>query len=164
MTGCRKPAADTHVDVSRAAQIRDIEASFAAANGPELSALRHPNKPNVTAVEYYDVLPDASIWANAYDLFRFSERPGDKPRPPDVGHVSVVKLTSPYATYRRTIPDWTVLYSVLWSPTATISLHITSPKKMRPLSSSSTHDFNYLSTGSRKMKCVLLTPYHVHHS
>ena len=25
------------------------------------------------------MLPDAEIWANAYDLFRFSERPGERP-------------------------------------------------------------------------------------
>jgi len=31
------------------------------------------------AVESYPLLPDADIWANQYDLFRFSERPGDRP-------------------------------------------------------------------------------------
>ncbi|THH28830.1 hypothetical protein EUX98_g5361 [Antrodiella citrinella] len=69
------------IDVSRSAQIRDIESSFAAVEEFDLAELRHPNKPRVTAVESYDILPDADIWANAYDLFRFSERPGD--RPPD---------------------------------------------------------------------------------
>ncbi|KAF8202390.1 RNA polymerase II-associated protein, partial [Pholiota molesta] len=44
-----------------------------------LETLQHPNKPNVTAVESYPILPDADIWANQYDLFRFSERPGDRP-------------------------------------------------------------------------------------
>ncbi|KAF9218506.1 RNA polymerase II-associated protein [Gyrodon lividus] len=71
-----------HIDVSRPAQLRDIEASFAACNNPsqfDLSTLRHPNKPSVTAVESYEIYPDADIWANAYDLFRFSERPGEKP-------------------------------------------------------------------------------------
>lgn len=70
------------MDVSRSAQIRDIEASFAAVEDFDLSQLRHPNKPKITAVDSYEILPDASIWANAYDLFRFSERPGD--RAPDV--------------------------------------------------------------------------------
>ncbi|KAI6010676.1 RNA polymerase II-associated [Pisolithus orientalis] len=71
-----------NIDISRAAQLRDIEASFAACNEPSqfsLSTLRHPNKPEVTAVESYEIFPDADIWANAYDLFRFSERPGDRP-------------------------------------------------------------------------------------
>ncbi|KIM53429.1 hypothetical protein SCLCIDRAFT_1222827 [Scleroderma citrinum Foug A] len=69
------------MDVSRPAQLRDIEASFAACNDPSqfsLSELRHPNKPDVTAVDSYEIFPDADIWANAYDLFRFSERPGER--------------------------------------------------------------------------------------
>ena len=32
----------------------------------------------LTAVEAFEIFPDADIWANAYDLFRFSERPGDR--------------------------------------------------------------------------------------
>ena len=70
------------IDVSREAQLRDIEASFAAVENSELSALRHPTRPELTAVEAFEIFPDADIWANAYDLFRFSERPGD--RPPEV--------------------------------------------------------------------------------
>ncbi|PCH44148.1 hypothetical protein WOLCODRAFT_90676 [Wolfiporia cocos MD-104 SS10] len=70
------------IDISRAAQIRDIEASFGATENFDLTGLKHPNKPNVTALESYEILPDAEIWANAYDLFRFSERPGE--RPPEV--------------------------------------------------------------------------------
>jgi len=67
------------IDVSRGAQLRDIEASFAACNDNfSLSSLRHPNKPGVTAVESYEVLPDAELWPNQYDLFRFSERPGER--------------------------------------------------------------------------------------
>ncbi|EMD38790.1 hypothetical protein CERSUDRAFT_112529 [Gelatoporia subvermispora B] len=73
---------DVPIDISRSAQIRDIEASFAALENTDLKTLKHPNKPGVVAVDTYEVLPDAEIWANAYDLFRFSERPGD--RPPDV--------------------------------------------------------------------------------
>ncbi|THU92733.1 RNA polymerase II-associated protein [Dendrothele bispora CBS 962.96] len=74
-----KPMPLAHIDVSRPAQIRDIETSFTANNDDfDLSALRHPNKPNVTAVESYEILPDDNIWANQYDLFRFSERPGER--------------------------------------------------------------------------------------
>lgn len=76
----RKPLLQ-NIDVSRSAQLRDIEASFAACNDPsqfDLSTLHHPNKQGITAVESFEIYPDADIWANAYDLFRFSERPGDK--------------------------------------------------------------------------------------
>lgn len=67
------------IDVSHDAQLRTIEAGFAACTSLDLTTLSHPNKTGVTAVESYEVLPDADIWANAYDLFRFSERPGERP-------------------------------------------------------------------------------------
>lgn len=67
------------IDVSHEAQLRTIEAGFAACASLDLATLSHPNKIGVTAVESYEVLPDAEIWANAYDLFRFSERPGERP-------------------------------------------------------------------------------------
>ncbi|KIM90575.1 hypothetical protein PILCRDRAFT_47121, partial [Piloderma croceum F 1598] len=73
-----------NIDISHAAQLSTIESSFAANNSPtsntefDLKSLRHPNKPDVTAVESYEIFPDAEIWANAYDLFRFSERPGER--------------------------------------------------------------------------------------
>ncbi|KAI9062578.1 RNA polymerase II-associated [Trametes sanguinea] len=76
-----KQAQDNTIDISRDAQLRDIEASFAAVEDSDLPSLRHPTKPELTAVEAFEVFPDSEIWANAYDLFRFSERPGD--RPPD---------------------------------------------------------------------------------
>lgn len=67
------------VDVSHEAQLRSVESSFEAANVDDsLSSFRHPTKPSVHAVESYEVLPDADTWANAYDLFKFSERPGDR--------------------------------------------------------------------------------------
>jgi RNA polymerase II-associated factor 1 len=76
----RKAVQSTPIDISRSAQLRDIEASFVAANDKfDLSALRHPNKPDVTAEDSYPILPDPEIWPNQYDLFRFSERPGDRP-------------------------------------------------------------------------------------
>jgi RNA polymerase II-associated factor 1 len=76
----RKHAPAAKIDVSRPAQIRDIEGSFAACAEDtfDLAQLRHPTKPDVRAVESFEVLPDADVWANAYDLFRFSERPGDR--------------------------------------------------------------------------------------
>ncbi|KAN0113856.1 RNA polymerase II-associated [Russula decolorans] len=67
------------VDISREAQLASIENSFAAARSTEqLSSLRHPTKPRLRAVSTYEVLPDSDVWANAYDLFRFSERPGER--------------------------------------------------------------------------------------
>jgi RNA polymerase II-associated factor 1 len=67
------------VDISREAQLASIENSFAAARSSEqLSSLRHPTKPRLRAVATHEVLPDADVWANAYDLFRFSERPGER--------------------------------------------------------------------------------------
>ena len=79
----RKNLAEASVDISRTAQIRDIEASFdACATNFDLATLKHPTKPNVTAVDSYEIFPNVEIWANTYDLFKFSERPGE--RAPDV--------------------------------------------------------------------------------
>ena len=67
------------MDISRDAQLASIENSFAAGRSAEqLDTLRHPTKPRLRAVATYEVLPDADVWANAYDLFRFSERPGER--------------------------------------------------------------------------------------
>jgi RNA polymerase II-associated factor 1 len=75
----RKYTISDTIDVSPSAQIRDIEASFAACNDAfSISSIHHPNKPKVTAVDSYEIFPDVDIWANAYDLFRFSERPGER--------------------------------------------------------------------------------------
>lgn len=82
----RKHIQSAPIDISRGAQLRAIDASFAAANDNfDMSALRHPNNPDITAVESYPILPDAEVWPNQYDLFRFSERPGDRPK--DVRHL-----------------------------------------------------------------------------
>lgn len=76
----RKNLAENTVDISRSAQIRDIEASFdACATNFDLSSLKHPNKPNITPVGSYEIFPNVDIWANTYDLFKFSERPGERP-------------------------------------------------------------------------------------
>lgn len=76
---CRTNLRYDAVDKSCEAQLVSIENSFAAARSSEqLSSLRHPTKPCLRAVSTYEVLPDADVWANAYDLFRFSERPGER--------------------------------------------------------------------------------------
>lgn len=67
------------MDVSRDAQIRDIESTFPGAPGEaKLSSFRHPIHTKRRAVEYYDVFPDPETFATAFDVFRFSERPGDR--------------------------------------------------------------------------------------
>jgi RNA polymerase II-associated factor 1 len=68
------------VDISHAAQIATIESSFAACNENfDLHSISHPTKKRVKAVDSYEILPDSEIWENAYDLFRFSEKPGERP-------------------------------------------------------------------------------------
>ncbi|TFK26199.1 RNA polymerase II-associated protein [Coprinopsis marcescibilis] len=75
-----KSTATSIVDISREAQLATIEASFKTCNDESaLANLRHPNNPNLVAVESYPILPDSDIWSNQYDLFRFSERPGERP-------------------------------------------------------------------------------------
>ena len=93
----RKNLAENAVDISRSVQIRDIEASFdACATNFDLTSLKHPNKPNITPLRSYEIFPNTDIWANTYDLFRFSERPGERPsdvRALQVWTHSVAELT-----------------------------------------------------------------------
>lgn len=131
------------IDVSRPAQIRDIEASFTATENFDLSALQHPNKPDVTAVESYEIFPDADIWANAYDLFRFSERPGE--RPLDVRSLialrgSRTELATNIGMTRSKIHVWIVPFCVLWSLMATTFWRTTLQKTTRRLWNSSRRD------------------------
>ncbi|KIY44969.1 hypothetical protein FISHEDRAFT_24425, partial [Fistulina hepatica ATCC 64428] len=68
------------IDFSNDALLRDVERSFAANNEEfDLDSLVHPEKPGVKAIDSYEVLPDADIWPNQYDIFRFAERPGGRP-------------------------------------------------------------------------------------
>jgi RNA polymerase II-associated factor 1 len=92
----RKMHPTVAIDISPEAQISNIETSFGKLNDNfNLSKLKHPTKPHLKPVDSWDVFPDGDIWANAYDLFKFSERPGD--RPVEVSHTlayaePVVKL------------------------------------------------------------------------
>ena len=82
------------MDVSRDAQLASIDSSFVAARAADsLGTLRHPTKPRLRAVATYEVLPDADVWANAYDLFRFSERPGERGPEVRVAHACQKKLS-----------------------------------------------------------------------
>lgn len=68
------------VDVSRDAQIRDVEATFPPSyRGVDLSSIKHPAKPERKAVEVFDLLPDPETFATISDVFRFPERPGERP-------------------------------------------------------------------------------------
>ncbi|KAF8498260.1 hypothetical protein F5888DRAFT_1803173 [Russula emetica] len=61
------------------AQLASTENSFAAALSAEkLSSLWHLTKPRLRPVATYKVFPDAGECANVYDLFWFSERPGER--------------------------------------------------------------------------------------
>lgn len=72
------------IDISHNAQVTNIEKSFVKVNDNfDLSKLECPGKPHLKAIDSFEIYPDAEIWANAYDLFKFSERPGE--RPIDVG-------------------------------------------------------------------------------
>ena len=76
----RKLTPSQTVDISHEAQISAIERSFNRTNDEfDLSKLGCPGKPHLKAVDSLEILPDIDIWANAYDLFKFSERPGDRP-------------------------------------------------------------------------------------
>ncbi|KAF9430250.1 hypothetical protein BGZ76_000905 [Entomortierella beljakovae] len=68
------------VDDSREGQIAAIEKTFerfAKASSEEkfLTGLRHPTKPELTAVESLPVFPDFSIWGNDYTLVTFDVDP-----------------------------------------------------------------------------------------
>lgn len=87
------------VDISHAAQIASIEGTFASCNESfHLDSLVHPLKKGLKAVDSYEILPDADIWENAYDLFRFAERPGERPN--DVRH-SLIEPVTPILTHKH---------------------------------------------------------------
>ena len=129
------------VDISREAQIASIENSFAAARCAEhLSALRHLTKPCLRAVAAYEVLPDADVCANAYDPFRFSERPGKcRPEvcfcgclPPPYGTTdrerfcsgSIVELSGTISPYSPCIDPSLIYFLVTALPCSSIQWHV----------------------------------------
>ena len=68
------------VDISREAQIRDIQETFPSSLAPvDLSTYTHPLKPGLRAVSTYDVFADPETASNMYDILRFAERPGERP-------------------------------------------------------------------------------------
>ena len=155
------------IDVSRAAQLRDIDTSFSAIESSDLSALRHPTRPELVAVDAFEVLPDADIWANAYDLFRFQERPGD--RPVEVRTSGSVLLIEGWVdadddahadpVCRRRTQGWTVRYCARWRRTGTISWRITSRRRTRTQQSSKRSGSRGLPTTLQKTRCVFCVSY-----
>jgi len=70
---------EIEVDISRDAQIQDVEATFPPSyRGIDPSTIKHPTKPNRKAVEVFDLLPDPETFATTSDIFRFPERPGER--------------------------------------------------------------------------------------
>jgi len=65
------------VDNTREGQISAIEKTFNRFLSEEdfLASLKHPTKPELTAVESLPVFPDYSIWGNAYTLVTFDVDP-----------------------------------------------------------------------------------------
>ena len=122
----RKNLAENFVDISRSAQIRDIEASFdACATNFDLSSLKHPNKSDITPVGSYEIFPNTDIWANTYDLFRFSERPGERLPEVRVSCFGCSITLTRFFLFRLMIPDWIVLLCGRWSRMVTTSCRIT---------------------------------------
>lgn len=76
----KRGAEEANVDISREAQIRDVEATFPPSyHGIDITEIRHPARPARRAVEVFEVLPDPETFATATDIFRFPERPGERP-------------------------------------------------------------------------------------
>ncbi|CAD6913883.1 unnamed protein product [Tilletia controversa] len=81
-----KQRVQEHVDISREAQIKAIAQTFKAVHSAPggnnstqtapITALRHPTKPGVHAVEAFDVLPDPETWATEFQIVRFLDWPG----------------------------------------------------------------------------------------
>ncbi|WFD43450.1 hypothetical protein MPSI1_002112 [Malassezia psittaci] len=71
------------IDTSDQAQIARIQQGFEAANA-SLDTLHHPNKPDVHAVESYELLPDPETWATPMHIVRFATALGPTEKDRDV--------------------------------------------------------------------------------
>lgn len=63
------------IDTSLEAHISRIQSTFEKASTP-LSSLRHPTKPNLRAIDSYQVLPDRDTWSTSYQILKFVDWPG----------------------------------------------------------------------------------------
>lgn len=70
--GATKATAEDAAEATREVQMRDIEASFAAAQQP---ITHHPKKRGVVATEVLPVLPDLEQWPHKYIQVSFDEEP-----------------------------------------------------------------------------------------
>lgn len=57
----------------------EIHSTFEAVSKQPFQDLKHPTKSHLKAIDAYEFLPNESIWANTYDLYRFPENPTDRP-------------------------------------------------------------------------------------
>ncbi|WFC99357.1 hypothetical protein MYAM1_002101 [Malassezia yamatoensis] len=71
------------IDTSDQAQIARIQQGFEAANAA-LDTLHHPTKPDVHAVESYELLPDPETWATPMHIVRFATALGPTEQDRDV--------------------------------------------------------------------------------
>ncbi|KAA1082539.1 hypothetical protein PGT21_006372 [Puccinia graminis f. sp. tritici] len=59
-------------------RLAGIHSTFEVIANKPIQSLKHPTKPNLKAVEAFELLPNESTWANTYDFFRFQENPTDR--------------------------------------------------------------------------------------
>ena len=52
-----------------------IEHSFVAAARANISTIKHPTNPDLTATEMFPVFPDFEFWPNSYSLVSFDADP-----------------------------------------------------------------------------------------
>ncbi|MBW0465283.1 hypothetical protein O181_004998 [Austropuccinia psidii MF-1] len=65
------------VPKTKTERLAEIHATFDAVTKP-FQKFQHPTKPHLKPVDAFEILPDESIWANTYDLYRFQENPTDR--------------------------------------------------------------------------------------
>jgi len=64
---------------TKSERLAEIHSTFDAIANAPIETLKHPTKPNMKAVEAFELLPNESTWANTYDFYRFQENPTDRP-------------------------------------------------------------------------------------
>ncbi|OAV87644.1 hypothetical protein PTTG_04663 [Puccinia triticina 1-1 BBBD Race 1] len=63
---------------TRTERLAQIHSTFDLIANLPIQSLKHPTKPNLKAVEAFELLPNESTWANTYDFYRFQENPTDR--------------------------------------------------------------------------------------
>ncbi|PLW27588.1 hypothetical protein PCANC_19882 [Puccinia coronata f. sp. avenae] len=60
-------------------RLAEIHSTFEVVANAPIPTLKHPTKPNMKAVDAFELLPNELTWANTYDFYRFQENPTDRP-------------------------------------------------------------------------------------